>query len=143
MYASPIFRPEMMFSYLTPSLQLFGDSEMGFLGSIQQKLTFLKLGTWLLVLIWLRDCEKKDFNEYLKKNVNNDGLKGVAGRSNGVLWRHLWSGRKKCVVCRPSLVTSFIIIVITFTTAIIIKGPDSVISSNPPCKRGEWLTGYH
>ena len=51
MYASPIFRPEMMFSYFTPSLQLFGDSEMGFLGSIQQKLTFLKLGTWLLVLI--------------------------------------------------------------------------------------------
>jgi len=51
MYASSIFRQEMMFSYFTPSLQLFSDSELGVLGSIQQKLTFLKSGTWPLVLI--------------------------------------------------------------------------------------------
>ena len=43
MYASPIFRPEMMFSYFTPSLQLFSDRELGFFGSTT-KINFFKVG---------------------------------------------------------------------------------------------------
>ena len=38
--------------------------------------------------------------------LNWDEKKGVVGRNNGELWRHLWRGRKNGVVCLPPLLGS-------------------------------------
>ena len=60
MCTTPIFTPEMMFSYFTPKLQLAGDSTLGLLGSYRTKNCYIfKQGTNPLVLICLWDCETK------------------------------------------------------------------------------------
>ena len=41
MCTTPIFRPEMMFSYFTLKLQLLGDNALGLLGSTTKYLHFL------------------------------------------------------------------------------------------------------
>lgn len=66
MYASPIFCPEMMFSYFTPNLQLFVDRELGFLGSTT-KINIFKVGNMAIGFNLIKGLWKKDFNEYFKK----------------------------------------------------------------------------
>ena len=61
-HSTPIFRPEMMFSYFNPKLQLLGNSAMGLLGSTTKNWHFLvgyiKIGFNFLGGLWNKDLHE-------------------------------------------------------------------------------------